>query len=112
MDLASADFPLLASQNEFSNGSVPLALVETAQAIRDAGHLVMIFPLWLGTMPALVKAFFEQAMRLGLAFANRSGGGFPRKLMRGKSARVIVTMGMPAFIYRWWYGGFSVRGLE
>lgn len=112
LDLATADFPLLASQSEFSNGSIPLPLVETVQAIRDADHLVMIFPLWLGTMPALVKAFLEQAMRPGVAFANQSGGGFPRKLMRGKSARVIVTMGMPAFLYRWWYGGFGVRGLE
>lgn len=112
LDLASADFPFLASQSEFSNGSIPLPLVEPVQAIRDADHLVLIFPLWLGTMPALVKAFLEQAMRPGVAFANRSGGGFPRKLMSGKSARVIVTMGMPAFLYRWWYGGFGVRGLE
>jgi putative NADPH-quinone reductase len=112
LDLASVEFPLLASQKEFGSGSIPPPLVEIVQAIRESDHLVVIFPLWLGTMPALVKAFLEQAMRPGVAFAYRSGGSFPRKLMSGKSARLVVTMGMPALLYRWWYGGFGVRGME
>ncbi|MET0533537.1 MAG: NAD(P)H-dependent oxidoreductase [Steroidobacter sp.] len=34
------------------------------------------------------------------------------QLQRGKSARVIVTMGMPAFVYRWFYRAHSVRSLR
>lgn len=112
LDLAGVEFPLLQSQKEFGRGPVPAALVEAVQAIREADHLVLIFPLWLGTMPALVKGFLEQAMRPGVAFVYGATGGLPRRLMAGKSARVVVTMGMPAFLYRWWYGGFGVRGLE
>ena len=48
---------------------MPVTLDEAAQAIKDAEHMVFIFPLWLGTMPALLKAFLEQAMRPGVAFA-------------------------------------------
>jgi putative NADPH-quinone reductase len=36
----------------------------------------------------------------------------PKKLLTGKSARIIVTMGMPAFIYRWYFGAHSLKNLE
>ncbi|MGH6781125.1 MAG: NAD(P)H-dependent oxidoreductase, partial [Sphingomonadaceae bacterium] len=111
IDLAHLPVPPLTSQAAFMKEPVPDGLREAAQAIRDADHLVLIFPLWLGTMPALLKAFLEQVMRPGLAFAHRERG-FPEKLMAGKSARIIVTMGMPALLYRWWYGGLGVRGLR
>lgn len=112
LDLAALDFPLLASEAEFTKGEIPPGLQEAAKLIREADHLCLVFPLWLGTMPALVKAFLEQVMRPGTAFAPAEGGGFPRKLLGGRSARVVVTMGAPAFVYRWWYGGFGVRGLK
>jgi len=38
--------------------------------------------------------------------------GFPRGLLAGRSARLIVTMGMPALIYRWYIRAHGVRGLE
>jgi putative NADPH-quinone reductase len=35
-----------------------------------------------------------------------------KKLLKGKSARIVVTMGMPALIYRWYFGAHSVKSLE
>lgn len=35
-------------------------------------------------------------------------GKFP-KLLKGKSVRVIVTMGMPAFVYRWRFGSHVLK---
>lgn len=112
LDLAQLEVPLLTSQADFLKEPVPESLRAAAQAIAEADHLVLVFPLWLGTMPALLKAFLEQVMRPGLAFAYREGGGIPQKLMTGKSARIVVTMGMPALLYRWLYGGFGIRGLR
>jgi putative NADPH-quinone reductase len=57
----------------------------------------MIFPLWHGTMPALLKAFIEQVMRPGVALRYRERG-FPQGLLTGRSARLVVTVGMPATI--------------
>lgn len=71
----------------------------------------MIFPLWHGTMPALLKAFIEQVMRPGVALEYRKHG-FPKGLLAGRSARLVVTMGMPALIYRWYFRAHGVRGLE
>lgn len=114
IDIALVDFPVLRTMEEFGNRPMPVTLEDSAQAIRDAEHIVFIFPLWLGTMPALLKAFLEQVMRPGVAFAYpRSGeGGFATTLLKGRSARVVVTMGMPAFFYRLWYRGHGIAGMR
>ena len=63
-------------------------------------------------MPAALKGFFEQTLRPGFAFAAAAKGGLPRKLLRGRSARIVVTMGMPAFFYRWYFRAHSLKSLE
>jgi putative NADPH-quinone reductase len=81
------------------------------QAVLKSTHIVVIYPLWLGTMPATVKAFFEQFARAEFAIG-QSDMGWPRKMLKGRSARVIVTMGMPAEAYRLIFGAHGVRGFE
>jgi putative NADPH-quinone reductase len=84
---------------------------QTQAAIAWANHLVILYPLWLGAMPALLKGFLEQVLRPGFAFEYRSKG-MPKKLLTGKSARIVVTMGMPALVYRWYFGAHSLKSLE
>ena len=72
---------------------------------------MILYPLWLGDVPALLKAFLEQVMRPGFALRYREKG-FPEKLLKGRSARIVVTMGMPAFFYKHFYGAHSVKSLE
>lgn len=79
-------------------------------AIRDSAHLAIFHPLWLGGMPALLKALLEQTCRGGFAF-DPGRSPFARRL-KGRSARIIVTMGMPAWFYRYWYGMPGIRMLE
>ena len=114
IDIAALDFPILRTMEEFTERPLPVTLEDAAQAIKDADHLVFVFPLWLGTMPALLKAFLEQVMRSGIAFAYPEAGksGFARTLLKGRSARVVVTMGMPAFFYRFWYLGHGIAGMH
>ncbi|WP_332816378.1 NAD(P)H-dependent oxidoreductase [Ramlibacter sp.] len=111
--IARFDFPLLRSQHEWEKGELPATLAPVQQDIRWADHLVLFFPLWLGDMPALVKGFLEQAMRPGFAFDYvESGTAFTRKGLKGRSARVVCTMGMPALVYRWYFRAHSIRSLE
>ena len=111
IDLATLDFPLLKSAAEFEHGSIPDSLKPAQAAILAAEHVVLVFPLWLGTLPALVKAFLEQVMRPGIAFRYQASG-FPMKLLAGRSARLVVTMGMPVLAYRWWFRAHGLKGLE
>lgn len=112
IEIATLDFPLLRSQEEWERGELPQALHEPQAAIAWADHLVLCFPLWLGDMPAVMKGFLEQVARPGFAFKREAGNPFGRKGLTGRSARVIVTMGMPAFVYRFFFAAHSVKSLE
>ncbi len=110
VEVAQLDFPLLRSQEDWGRGGLPDALHAAHQAILWADHLVVFFPLWLGTMPALLKGFFEQVLRLNSSAADRSKAA--HAALAGHSGRVVVTMAMPALKYRWVYLAHGVRGLE
>jgi putative NADPH-quinone reductase len=89
----------------------PEPMAGARAAVRAADHLVFVFPLWLGTMPALLKAFLEQLARAEFALG-KGGGRWPAKKLAGKSARLVVTMGMPAFAFRLFWGAAGVRCLR
>jgi putative NADPH-quinone reductase len=110
--VAQLDFPLLRSQREWEHESLPAALRQAQADIIWAQHRVIFFPLWLGDMPALFKGFLEQVARPGFAFGGDSSSPMRRKLLAGRSARVVVTMGMPAMLYRLYFGAHSVKSLR
>jgi len=116
IDVTRLDFPLLRSQHEWEHGALPAALQTAQDDIAWAQHLVLFFPLWLGDMPAVLKGFLEQVARPGFAFKAPAGGQgdnpFGRKGLAGRSARVVVTMGMPALVYRWYFRAHSLKSLE
>jgi putative NADPH-quinone reductase len=111
--VAEFDFPLLRSQEAWEKGDVPASLLQAQADILWAEHIVLFFPLWLGDMPALLKAFIEQVARPGFAFEyTKDKTSFAQKKLTGRSARVVVTMGMPALVYRWYFRAHSVKSLE
>ncbi len=112
IDVTTLDFPLLRSQQDFNHGRTPPGLEAATAAILAADHLMLIFPLWLGTLPALTKGFFEQVLRHDVAMEQKPGDRWPHGRLSGTSARIVVTMGMPAFVYRWWFLAHGLRGFE
>jgi putative NADPH-quinone reductase len=112
LDVAAIDFPLLRSKADWDSGAVPPTLKAAQDDIRWAEHIVIGFPLWLGGMPALLKGFLEQVARPGFALSRPPKGDMPEKLLKGRSARIVVTMGMPALVYRWYFRAHSLKALE
>lgn len=110
--VAELKFPGLRSNEDFQRGQPPAVIRSCQKTIAWADHLVILYPLWLGTMPAMLKSFFEQLLRPGFAFKVARGRRLPRKLLTGKSARIVVTMGMPALFYRWYFRAHSLKSLE
>lgn len=110
--LARLDFPLLRSQQEWEHGALPAVLQPAQDDIGWCEHMVLFFPLWLGDMPALLKGFLEQVARPGFAFRKDAKNPFDAKALIGRSARVVVTMGMPALMYRYYFRAHSVKNLE
>lgn len=110
--MVSLDFALLRSKHEWELGLFSAVLKSAQTDIGWAQHIVMFFTLRLGAMPALLKGFLAQIVRPGFAFILESGNPFGRKGLTGRSVRVVVTMGMPALIYCWYFRAHSVKSLE
>ncbi len=111
IDVAQLDFPLLRSRQDFETGEPPPSIREAQDLIRQADHLLICYPLWHGTMPALLKGFIEQVFRPGFAL-EYAEGKWPVKLLAGRSARIVVTMGMPVLAYRWFFLAHSLKSFE
>lgn len=111
IDISDLDFPLVRSPAAWQREDPPAAIAEAQAAIRWAEHVVILYPLWLGDVPALLKGFLEQVARPNFAFGPIVRG-MPKKMLAGRSARVIVTMGMPALFYRLFYRAHSVKSLK
>jgi putative NADPH-quinone reductase len=112
IEVARIEFPLLRTREDFEKGTPPDSIKQAQDLIRWADHLAIFYPLWLGSMPALLKGFLEQTFRPGFAFEYQKSGGMANKLLTGKSARIIVTMGMPAMVYQWIFMAHSLKSLR
>lgn len=111
INVADLDFPLLRSRDDWEKTPLPATLAEAQASIAWAEHLVILFPLWLGTMPALLKGFLEQVLRPGFATSTSETGKGWRRLLKGRSARIVVTMGMPSILYRLYFREHGVKVL-
>ncbi|MGF1649035.1 MAG: NAD(P)H-dependent oxidoreductase [Hyphomicrobiaceae bacterium] len=107
--IAELSFPILRSKAEF-DGEAPDVIVKAQDDMRWAEHIVLVYPLWHGMLPAFLKAFLEQVFRAGFAMHVSETGWTP--MLKGKSARVVVTMGMPTLFYRFYFFAHSLAALR
>lgn len=108
-DLGALDYPLLRRREDWEQGSAPEALRPLQADLLWCQHLLLAYPLWLGDLPAHTKAALEHVLRPGL---HGSDAGLMHKPLRGRSAHVLITLGMPGFFYRWFYRAHSLKSLE
>ncbi|HZS45326.1 MAG TPA: NAD(P)H-dependent oxidoreductase [Blastocatellia bacterium] len=112
INVAQLKFPLLQTKEDFEKGVPPDSIELSQETILWADHLLIIYPLWLGDMPALLKGFFEQVLRPRFVTGEDKQMTPWNSRLRGKTARVVVTMGMPAFFYRWFFREHSLKNLR
>ncbi|UZR96863.1 NAD(P)H-dependent oxidoreductase [Chondrinema litorale] len=70
-------------------------LLDALKKIREADHIVWVFPMWWYGYPALMKGFIDRVFLPGIAFEYVEGKAFPKKLFKGKTARIIITADTP-----------------
>ena len=73
---------------------------------------MLIFPLWCGDMPAILKGFFERILQPDLIKRQGTENAMNWRIFEKKSARIVMTMGMPVSIYRFWYGPHALKLLK
>ena len=84
-------------------------LLESWEKIKWAEHLVFVFPIWWGGMPAMLKGFFDRLFLPGFAFQYRENSVWWDKLLTGKSAHIIATMDTPYWYFRLVYGNPGIQ---
>ncbi len=68
--------------------------------VKWAEHIVWVFPVWWGGMPAIMKGLIDRIMLPGFAFKYQRDSLFPKRFLTGKTARLIMTMGGPSWFFR------------
>jgi len=83
-------------------------LVHVQDEIKWANHIVLLYPNWWSTMPALLKGMFDRMFLPGFAFRFYKDGRHGwEQLLKGRSARVVVTMDSPPFMLRLLIGDYT-----
>jgi putative NADPH-quinone reductase len=75
-------------------------LLAAQEKLKSAEHLVWIYPVWWGSVPAIMKGFLDRVLLPGFAFKKRENSVWWDKFFTGKTARLICTMDQPTWYYR------------
>ncbi|NAY91730.1 flavodoxin family protein [Muricauda sp. JGD-17] len=104
INLNELDFnPVIESGDQYNSELEP-DLQNAIAKIKKADHLVWVFPMWWYGSPALMKGFIDRTFLPKIAFKFEEGKVFPKKLFKGKSARLIITADTPR-----WYDKLFMR---
>ncbi|MEM9921554.1 MAG: NAD(P)H-dependent oxidoreductase, partial [Bacteroidota bacterium] len=76
-------------------------LLKAQELIKWSDHLVWIYPVWWGSVPAIMKGFIDRVFLPGFAFKKREGSVWWDKYLTGKTARIICTLDQPSWFYKW-----------
>ncbi len=94
------------------DGHQPLEpdLVRAQHALVDADHVVVVSPVWWGSVTALLKGFLDRSLVTRWAYYYDERG-MPHGLLGGRSARVVITTDSPGWWLRLLMGDSAVRQL-
>lgn len=87
-------------------------LIDAQEKIKWAEHLVFIYPVWWGSIPAIMKGFIDRVFLPGFAFKKRENSIWWDKLLKNKSARIISTLDQPAWYYWLIYRAPSTNAMK
>ena len=110
--LQELDFDLNLSGGDREGTEMESALKDAQADILWADHIVFIFPNWWASFPALVKGFIDRTFLPGFAFKYNKGSKGWVKLLKGKSARIIITMDDTVWRYKFIYGSPGLNAIK
>ncbi len=127
MNLGDMQFDPILHQGYRARQELEPDLAAFQENIQWCQHFVIVHPVWWVGMPALLKGLFDRAWLPGTAFryiktASGQRTQFWSRLLKGRTARIIMTSGTVPWLVRFlpgnvqaqlrwgilWFAGFSV----
>lgn len=87
-------------------------LIEAQNKIKWADHIVWVYPVWWGSVPAVMKGFLDRVLLPGFAFKKREGSVWWDRYLTGKTARLICTLDQPPWFYTLINGSPSHKAMK
>lgn len=91
--------PAAEQMHAMACGSIAPDIAAEIEKVRRADLLIVQFPIWWTSMPAILKGWFDRVFAQGFVVNIGTGEVYGRGLLRGKKAMVVVTTGSPAELY-------------
>lgn len=108
-DLATLHFDPNLHQGYKAEQTLEPDLVQAQELIAWCERWVIVYPLWWGSVPALLKGFFDRTLLPGQAFRPHERDPMWDKLLTGRSGQLFVTSDAPR-AWTWWaYHNSDVR---
>lgn len=101
LQLRELRYDLAFLESDPDNGTKDPVVKACQDQLLWADHLVFVFPTWWTNMPAILKGYIDQVFASGVAFRYQAGKSFPEQLLKGRTARIIVTMDAPSWYNKW-----------
>ena len=68
--------------------------------------------MWWYSYPAIMKGFIDRTFLPGITFDYVEGKAFPKRLLKGKTARIIITADTPRWYDRLFMGSPALNQLK
>lgn len=87
-------------------------LVTAQEKLKWANHIVWFYPVWWGSVPAIMKGFLDRVLLPGFAFNKKAGSLWWDKYFIGKTSRIICTLDQPGWYYQIFNGSPSHKAMK
>ena len=87
-------------------------LIDAQEKITWSEHIVIVYPVWWGSFPAMMKGFFDRTFLAPFSYKKRENSLWWDKMLKGRSARVICTLDQPAWSYWLMFGQPSHNSIK
>lgn len=112
VDLARMEVPACIASRQPDDGDMQGDVARFWQDLLWADHVVIVHPLWWGGMPAKLKALFDAVLQSGKAYRYEGRNPLPLGLLKGRSARLVVTSDTPGWFMALAYGNAHFRAVK
>lgn len=80
-------------------GALAPDIATEIEKVRRADLIIVQFPLWWSSVPAILKGWLDRVLAQGFAVNTATGEVYARGRLRGKKALVVTTTGSPPELY-------------